>query len=242
MSDREKEKIEWRKFYEIKDELWSLISRETTELDDSSSKLSRWICLTTDEELLKKIEDLIKKLNKQYKIAAKEKGDYKYTPVILRGVENIIINSYDSYSSYRIEKGTRISAIGVIRVSKISMLENFWRKDYNKNIKKYKRIENKENNNVYMEYEDLLELANARVIQARNLTGKRYTLNVRRVGEQLSKRYRYGIVIVDNENVIINYANKEAKRSHSLEISGERVKFPFPEDTPCDLFIKEKLE
>ena len=34
MSDREKEKIEWRKFYEIKDELWSLISRETTELDD----------------------------------------------------------------------------------------------------------------------------------------------------------------------------------------------------------------
>lgn len=242
MSNMEQEKIEWRKFYEIKDELWSLISRETTELDDSSSKLSRWICLTTDEKLLKKIEDLIKKLNKQYKIAAKEKGDYKYTPVILRNVENIIINSYDSYSSYRIEKGTRISATGVIRVSKISMLENFWRKDYNKNIKKYKLIENKENNNVYMNYDDLLELANARVIQARNLTGKRYTLNVRRVGEQLSKRYRYGIVIVDNENVIINYANKEAKRSHSLEISGERVKFPFPEDTPCDLFIKEKLE
>ena len=143
MSNMEQEKIEWRKFYEIKDELWSLISRETTELDDSSSKLSRWICLTTDEELLKKIENLIKKLNKQYKIAAKEKGDYKYTPVILRNVENIIINSYDSYSSYRIEKGTRISAIGVIRVSKISMLENFWRKDYNKNIKKYKLIENK---------------------------------------------------------------------------------------------------
>ena len=57
MSNMEQEKIEWRKFYEIKDELWSLISRETTELDDSSSKLSRWICLTTDEELLKKIEE-----------------------------------------------------------------------------------------------------------------------------------------------------------------------------------------
>lgn len=103
MSDREKEKIEWRKFYEIKEKLWSLISKETTELDDSSSKLSRWICLTTDEELLQKIEELIKKLNKQYKIAAKEKVDYKYSPVILRNVENIIINSYDSYSSYKIE-------------------------------------------------------------------------------------------------------------------------------------------
>lgn len=134
MSDREKEKIEWRKFYEIKEKLWSLISKETTELDDSSSKLSRWICLTTDEELLQKIEELIKKLNKQYKIAAKEKVDYKYSPVILRNVENIIINSYDSYSSYKIEKGTRISAIGVIRVSKVFMLETFWGKDYNKNI------------------------------------------------------------------------------------------------------------
>lgn len=236
----EQEKIEWRKFYEIKDELWSLISRETTELDDSSSKLSRWICLTTDEELLKKIEDLIKKLNKQYKIAAKEKGDYKYTPVILRGVENIIINSYDSYSSYRIEKGTRISAIGVIRVSKISMLENFWGKDYNKNIKKYKLIENRENNNIYMSYEDLLELANARVIQIRNYTGQRYTLNVRNIGENISKRHKYGIVIVDNERVIVNHANKEAKRKHSLDIIGERVKFPFPEYLNCDLFIKEK--
>ena len=60
------------------------------------------------EELLKKIEDSTKKLNKQYQKASKEKVGYRNAPVILRGVENIIINSYDSYSSRKIEKGTWI--------------------------------------------------------------------------------------------------------------------------------------
>lgn len=242
MSNMEQEKIEWRKFYEIKEELWNLIARETTELDDSSGKFERWLCLTTDEELLQKIEKLIKKLNRQYRIATKEKGEFKQIPIILRAVENVIINSYDSYSSSKIIKGTATSAIGMLQVSAVDILENFWGEDYKKNLKKYKLIENRGKNKIYMGYEDLLELANARVIQIRNYTGQRYTLNVRSVGEQLSKRYRYGIVIVDNNNIVVKHANKEAKRSHSLEISGERVKFPFPEALNCDLFIKEKLE
>lgn len=239
MSIEEKERIEWKKFYDMKEELWNLIARETTELDDSSGKFERWLCLTTDEKLLQKIEELIKKLNRQYRIATKEKCEFKQIPIILRAVENIIINSYDSYSSSKIVKGT---AIGMLQVSAVDILEVFWREDYKKNLKKYKLVENREKNKIYMGYEDLLELANARVIQIRNYTGQRYTLNVRRVGERLSKRYRYGIVIVDNENVVVEHANKEAKRSHSLEISGERVKFPFPEVLNCDLFIKEKLE
>ena len=239
MSVEEKERIEWKKFYDMKDELWKLIARETKGLDDSSGKLERWLCFTDDEELLKKIKESTKKLNKQYQIASKEKTNYRYAPVILRGVENIIINSYNSYSSRKIERGTS-TAIGRILVSKITMLENCWGKDYNKNLKKYKLIEDRENNNVYMNCEDLLELANARVIQIRNYTGQRYTLNVRNIGENISKRHKYGIVIVDNERVIVNHANKEAKRKHSLDIIGERVKFPFPEYLNCDLFIKEK--
>lgn len=239
MSVEEKERIEWKKFYDMKDELWKLIARETKGLDDSSGKLERWLCFTDNEELLKKIEESTKKLNKQYQKASKEKVGYRNAPVILKGVENIIINSYDSYSSRKIEKGTS-SAMGRILVSKITMLESFWGKSYKKNLKKYKLIENREKNKIYIGYEDLLELANARVIQIRNYTGQRYTLNVRSVGEQLSKRYRYGIVIVDNNNIVVKHANKEAKRKHSLEISGERVKFPFPEYLNCDLFIKEK--
>lgn len=130
--------------------------------------------------------------------------------------------------------------MGRIAVSKITILESFWGKSYKRNLKKYKLIEDSENNNIYMNCEDLLELANARVIQARNLTGKRYTLNVRKIGEHISKRHKYGIVIVDNERVIVQQANKEARRKHSLDIIGERVKFPFPEYLNCDLFIKEK--
>lgn len=239
MSIEEKERIEWKKFYDMKEELWNLISKETTEIDDSSGKLERWLCFTKNEELLKKIEDSTKKLNKQYRKVSKEKVGYRNAPVILRGVENIIINSYDSYSSRKIEKGTS-SAMGRILVSKITMLESFWGKSYKRNLKKYKLIEDSENNNIYMNCEDLLELANARVIQARNLTGKRYTLNVRKIGEHISKRHKYGIVIVDNERVIVQQANKEARRKHSLDIVGERVKFPFPEYLNCDLFIKEK--
>lgn len=237
MSIEEKERIEWKKFYEMKEELWNLIAKETTEIDDSSGKLERWLCFTKNEELLKKIEDSTKKLNKQYQKASKEKVGYRNAPVILRGVENIIINSYDSYSSRKIEKGTS-SAMGRILVSKITMLESFWGKSYKRNLKKYKLIEDSENNNIYMNCEDLLELANARVIQARNLTGKRYTLNVRKIGEHISKRHKYGIVIVDNERIIVQQANKEARRKHSLDIVGERVKFPFPEYLNCDLFIK----
>ena len=224
MSIEEKERIEWKKFYDMKEELWNLIAKETTEIDDSSGKLERWLCFTKNEELLKKIEDSTKKLNKQYQKASKEKVGYRNAPVILRGVENIIINSYDSYSSRKIEKGTS-SAMGRILVSKITMLESFWGKSYKRNLKKYKLIEDSENNNIYMNCEDLLELANARVIQARNLTGKRYTLNVRKIGEHISKRHKYGIVIVDNERVIVQQANKEARRKHSLDIVGERVSF-----------------
>ena len=180
MSIEEKERIEWKKFYDMKEELWNLIAKGTTEIDDSSGKLERWLCFTNNKELLKKIEDSTKKLNKQYQKASKEKVGYRNAPVILRKVENIVINSYDSYSSRKIEKGTS-SAMGRILVSKITMLESFWGKSYKRNLKKYKLIEDTENNNIYMNCEDLLELANARVIQARNLTGKRYTLNVRTV-------------------------------------------------------------
>ena len=137
MSIEEKERIEWKKFYDMKEELWNLIAKGTTEIDDSSGKLERWLCFTNNEELLKKIEDSTKKLNKQYQKASKEKVGYRNAPVILRKVENIVINSYDSYSSRKIEKGTS-SAMGRILVSKITMLESFWGKSYKRNLKKYK--------------------------------------------------------------------------------------------------------
>ena len=50
MSIEEKERIEWKKFYEMKEELWNLIAKETTEIDDSSGKLERWLCFTKNEE------------------------------------------------------------------------------------------------------------------------------------------------------------------------------------------------
>lgn len=62
MSIEEKERIEWKKFYDMKEELWNLIARETTEIDDSSGKLERWLCFTNNEELLKKNRGFNKKI------------------------------------------------------------------------------------------------------------------------------------------------------------------------------------
>lgn len=62
MSIEEKERIEWKKFYEMKEELWNLIAKETTEIDDSSGKLERWLCFTKNEELLKKNRGFNKKI------------------------------------------------------------------------------------------------------------------------------------------------------------------------------------
>ena len=236
----EQEKIEWRKFYQLKDELWKLIANKTAQLDDSSGKLSRWICLTTDEELLKKIEFLSKELNGQYKIASKENKDYRETPTIIRDVENIIINSYDSYSSRTYTEDSPLSKLATITVNTVTSLEDIWGKSYEKNLKKYKLIEDRKRNVVAMGVDDIIELSNAKSIQIRHKTGLRYTLNVRKIGEQVSKRYKYGIVIVNNEDVVINQANKEAKRKHSLDVSGERVEFPFPVNLNCEVFIKEK--
>lgn len=234
-----KEKIEWRKFYDIKDELFKLIFGNTETLEDSSSKFYRCLCFTQNEEILRKIKNLTKEMNKQYKIASKTKGDYKESPIVINDVENIIINTYDSYSSYKIEKGSVIAAIGSIQVSEVSILKNFWGKDYQKNLKKYNLIENENKNSVFIGCEDLLKLAKAKVIQRRNFTGLRYTLNIRKTGQTVSERYKYGIIILDKKPTI-NYANKEAKRKHSLSLVGERVEFPFPAILNCDLFIKEK--
>lgn len=232
-------KKEWKKFYNIKDELLGLLFNNTEVLNDSSSKYTRCICFTEDKELLEKIELLGKELNIQYKIASEDIKDCREIPVILNDVENIIINSYESYSSYKYEKGSRLSSVGTVQVSYVSLLEDFWGKNYEKNLKKYKLLENREKNRVSMKMEDILELASAKVIQKRTPTGLRYTLNIRKVGETLSKRYKYGIMIIDKK-AAVSFANKEAKRKHSLEVSGERVEFPFPTVLDCDLFIKEK--
>ena len=40
----EKKRIEWKKFYDIKNELFALILKKTKILDDSSSKFHRYIC------------------------------------------------------------------------------------------------------------------------------------------------------------------------------------------------------
>ncbi len=235
----EKKRIEWKKFYDIKNELFALILKKTKILDDSSSKFHRYICFTEDKELLKKIEILSKELNSQYKIASQKNNDYRELPIILKDVENIIINSYDSYSSYKFEKGDIKALLGTVQVNSVTELENEWGKMYQKNLKKYKLIENREKNKIIMRMEDILDLANAKVIQRRNFTGLRYVLNIRKVGENVSTRYKYGIIIIDKKAVIKN-ANKEAERKHSLNISGVRVKFPFSTNLDCDLFIKEK--
>ena len=234
-----KRKIEWKKFYSIKDKLLGLLFNNTEVLNDSSSKYTRCICFTEDRELLEKIETLGKELNAQYKIASKDMKDYKEIPVILKDIENIIINSYESYSSCKYEKGSRSSSLGTVQVSYVSLLEDFWGKTYEKNLKKYNLIENRETNRVSMKMEDILALANAKVIQKRTPTGLRYTLNIRKIGETVSVRYKYGILIIDKK-ATVSFANKEAKRRHSLDIIGERVEFPFPTALDCDLFIKEK--
>lgn len=46
-------------------------------------------------------------------------------------------------------------------------------------------------------------------------------------------------MIIDKK-AAVSFANKEAKRKYSLEVSGARVEFPFPTVLDCDLFIKEK--
>lgn len=241
MIDLDKEKVEWKKFYDLRNSIYELILKNAEFLDDSSSKFYRWLCYIKDKDLLKKIDILIKEMNEQYKIASKEEKEYRETPIILNDVENIIINSYDSYSSQSIVKGTIMARLGLVKLSSIDILKQVWGENYNKNLKNYKLIENRRNNTVVIGFEDLLTLANARVIQERNFTGKRYTLNVRKTGENISTRYKYGIVLLDKRPNVV-FANKEAKRKHSLDISGERVQFPFPVKLTCDLFIKEKLE
>lgn len=234
-----KDKIEWKKFYNIKDELFDILFKNTEVLNESSSKYTRCICFTEDKNLLERIDFLTKELNEQYKIASEDNKDYKETPIILYDVENIVINSYESYSSYKFTKGSSQSISGIIKVNTVTALESEWGKNYQKNLEKYNLIENREKNRVEIRIEDILNLVNAKVIQKRTSTGLRYTLNIRKFGENISKRYKYGIIVIDKK-AIVSFANKEAKRKHSLEVSGERVEFPFPTILNCDLFIKEK--
>ena len=238
--ENDQQKILWSDFYKTKEELFYFIGRNVEILQDDSNDVSiRCICFTENQEVLKKIESLTKQLNEKYRIATKTKNNYSKAPVILQDIENIIINSYDAYSSKAIIKGSPLNIESTIKVNDIDTLKNHWGKNYEKNLKKYKLLEYTKRDIVIIGFEQLLELANAKIIQMRKATGKRYVLNIRKIGENLSKRYKYGIVIV-NTKPVIEFANKEAPRKHSLASIGESVHFPFPTDLDYDLYIKEK--
>ena len=251
-------KEKWSKYLYQQDKVFDFIYNNTEELDcQTKNEYIRKIRYASSETTLKLIEEKLNELEKLYKEINENKKLHHNFPIILKNAENInvIVNpAIKSLTINRLEKE---------KLDKILDLTSFYIEDNYDNDEtaiehkrlqeKYKLLFSIRSTSRYsliekklisgkeffigIKYKDLLELANANKLQVHISTGNQYILNIRKIGENRAKRYKYGFIILDKK-VKINNANKEAKRIHSLKNTLEKYEFPFP--IRCNIYIKEK--
>lgn len=256
----DKQREEWSKYLHQQDRMMEFIEENTINLSmDSDGEYIRKINYTSNKDTLKIIEENLGKLEKFYKKINDNKKLHQNFPVILKGVENINININSATKSFPInrldkEKLDKTLTLCTFETNVEPKTDPHFLTFYKLQEKYHLRFsfitlfrtigygQNKKSKEIKLcfvkiKYKDLLDLTNTNKLQIHISTGNQYILNVRKVGENRSKRYRYGFVILDKE-ARINKANKEAKRTHCLENTLEKYEFPFP--TICKIYIKEK--
>ena len=216
----------WKEFYNKRNNLYYYIEENTKllrrddELGNTKHSKERAIFYTKDEGILQTIVDKIEELTKMFDELNWGKRKSPDIPVILKDIENINIVINPAYTSIKI---TRETPDKCFKISNMKTLSFFWKDDLPELFKKYKLFNVL--SSVYIEYQDLLNIAGEDELQARRYTGSKYMLQVRKIGEHSSTKYRYGLMVL-NTNPIINDTNKQARRSHSLIYTGEEFDCP----------------
>lgn len=240
----------WREYFNKKENLYDYIRENTICLrsDETEDPLldspgefllrkpkknnrARCIYFTEDEKILNIISKKSKELEDFFNKINNGKRQSLDIPKLFHDVEMININVNDAYESIKIDE---TNATKLFPIAKEEALKSYWGDDYLKNLKKYEL-------STYLGFveiknENLLKLANAKILQARKLTGKKYMVKIRQKGNNLSSKHRYGFIVVDNKP-IINESNKQLMRSHSLELTGNKFECPIP--SPYTFFIKK---
>lgn len=245
-SDEKKE--EWKKYFQLQEKTFSFIDLNSKTLaNNTNSKYIRTIKFVKDKKKLGEIKRKLKTLEKEYKkVAGTERLPYNF-PVIVSGVENIYINSNPAVKSVSITKKNGEERLYIKTLDEFETEFNYDKKKIDEVMKKYRlEIEREEVEflgektileDVYITYNNLLDIAGAEKIQAHFPNGIEYLLNVRKIGENRSKQRRYGFIILDNE-ATIQISTKQAKRSHSYSKTLEKFEFPFK--ISGAYYIKEK--
>lgn len=225
----------WREYYIKRDELYDYIKENTICLrSDEENKEEtdfgrtrrvnkvRGIYYTKDQEILLSISKKSKELENFFNEITMGKRKSMDIPMVFTDVENINITINEAYESIKIDKN---NAEKYLDIAKDDVLRLSWGEYYSENMKKYK-LEN------FLQFaaiknKDLLALANAKVLQARKYSGNKYMIKIRKKGEHLSKRERYGFIVVDTIPSIYD-SPKQAKRSHALDFTGNEFECPIP--------------
>ena len=212
-------------------ELFRLIENETKLLTGIEDNLyRRELRFTENKEVLDKLKMLIEEFEVIDKILHEETGkdlkkffydddeteesEYKMRkrnfPIIIENAENVVINRLKASRSFKITKDYKKDII----LGSIFKFKQVFGSDYEEVKRQHNLTEVDEK--ICITAKDLLEWTGTEEVQARKDTGFQYILNIRKIGERRSKRYKYGLMIFDRIPAITN-ANKESPRTHSLD-------------------------
>ena len=244
----DEKKDEWKKYFQLQEEIFSFIDLNSKTLaNHTNTKYIRTIKFVEDKEKLAEIKRKLKKLEKEYKtVAESERLPYNF-PEIISGVENIYINSNPAVKSVSINRKNGEERLYIKTLDEFEIEFNYNKEKIDEVMKNYRlEIEREEVEflgektileDIYITYNNLLDIAGAEKIQAHFSNGIEYLLNVRKIGENRSKQRRYGFIILDNE-ATVQISNKQAKRSHAYSKTLEKFEFPFK--ISGAYYIKEK--
>lgn len=228
----------WIKYYTAKENLYAYIEKNTDLLrqDFPEGKYVRAIRYCKDCEVMETIAKDIENLDKIFKEIVNKNAHHVSCPVIIKDVENININFLPAFKSLKVTKETTKKKNGILQLWTVTELEGLWGEKFEENRKKY-NLKYATENLVGYDYESLLEFAKVDYIQARKKTGYQAIASVRKIGESKSKRYKYGLIIVD-KIPNINVVNKEGPHlSNRLEKKYKKFELEIP--TSMELYIKK---
>lgn len=250
-----KDKARWKEYFLLENSILDYINSNTICLTNDTTnqeiKYIRKIMYTSDKNIIKNLEKKIKNLKSKYiEILGKDTNRMSRNfPIIIKNVENINMNMNSAYQSLQIDRTTKKNMNKIFHLTDIFFDDIETMKKINKVKEKYNLIiENTEINEngqeeainiwkISIKGEDLLDISNSNKLQLHYFTGTQFILNIRKKGENRSKRYKYGVVILDSKPTISN-SNKEARRSHTLDNTCDKFYFEF-EIYPV-IYIKEK--
>lgn len=135
----------------------------------------------------------------------------KNVPVFIENVANINISKAEAKTSQKVKPEEFYC---LYRFPKEKAKE-----EINHHIDLYKKMGIEihcEHSKIFASGSEIMKYANSDDIQYHHDSGTQYRLTIRKNGEQLSQRYKFGLIVLDTKPTI-QLSNKEAKRAHSYQ-------------------------